>query len=199
MREGPQRAGVPDDPARKVIPRGRVGALMARLRRRGNRVVFTNGCFDILHAGHARYLRRASALGDILVVGLNGDASVRRLKGAGRPVQKADDRAYLLASLACVSYVVVFGEDTPAALIEEVRPDVLVKGGDWRGKEIVGAAFVRARGGTVRTIRFLPGRSTSAIIRRAAMTRVASRAAGPSFIARSTGVRRGTGRSPGPS
>lgn len=168
MRPRPQREGVPADPAAKVIARRAIRALAERLRRRGNRIVFTNGCFDILHAGHARYLRRAAALGDVLVVGLNSDASVRRLKGPGRPVQKAADRAYLLASLACVSYVVVFGEDTPAALIEEVRPDVLVKGGDWRGKPIVGADFVRARGGTVRTIRFLPGRSTTAILRRAA-------------------------------
>jgi len=164
---GPKRAGVPEDPASRVIPRRAVRALCARLRRRGKRIVFTNGCFDILHAGHAQYLRRAAALGDVLFVGLNGDASVRRLKGPGRPAQKAADRAYLLASLSCVSYVAVFPEDTPARLIREVLPDVLVKGGDWKGKEIVGADLVRARGGTVKTIRFLPGRSTSSILSRA--------------------------------
>lgn len=160
-------AGVPEDPAARVIPRRGVRDLCARLRRQGKRIVFTNGCFDILHAGHAQYLRRAASMGDLLVVGLNSDASVRRLKGAGRPVQKAADRAYLLASLSCVSYVAVFAEDTPLRLIRDVTPHVLVKGGDWKGKEIVGADIVRANGGTVRTIRFLPGRSTTSILARA--------------------------------
>lgn len=141
--------------------------LFSRLRSRGKRIVFTNGCFDILHAGHAKYLGKAAKLGDVLVVGLNADASVRRLKGEGRPIQGEKDRAYLLASLACVAYVVIFREDTPALLIERVSPHVLVKGGDWRGKEIVGADYVRARGGAVRTLRFLAGRSTTSIIRRA--------------------------------
>ncbi len=167
MLRRPERAGVPEDPAGRVIPRRSVGALCARLRRQGKRIVFTNGCFDILHAGHAKYLRAAAALGDVLVLGLNGDASVRRLKGEGRPLQKAADRAYLLASLSCVSYVAVFSEDTPARLIREVLPHVLVKGGDWKGKEIVGADVVRAHGGTVTTIRFLPGRSTTSILARA--------------------------------
>lgn len=159
--------GVPEDPAARVIPRREARALCARLRRRGKKIVFTNGCFDILHAGHAQYLRRAAALGDLLFVGLNSDASVRRLKGAGRPVQKAADRAYLLASLSCVSYVAVFPEDTPLRLIRDVMPHVLVKGGDWKGREIVGADIVRENGGTVRTIRFLPGRSTTSILARA--------------------------------
>ncbi|MGA7103962.1 MAG: D-glycero-beta-D-manno-heptose 1-phosphate adenylyltransferase [Candidatus Deferrimicrobiaceae bacterium] len=144
-----------------------VRTLFARLRREGKRIVFTNGCFDILHAGHAKYLGEAAALGDVLLVGVNGDASVRRLKGEGRPVQTARDRAYLLASLACVSFVAVFSEDTPASLIREVDPHVLVKGEDWKGKEIVGSDFVRSRDGTVRTIRLLPGRSTTSILRRA--------------------------------
>jgi len=159
--------GVPEDPAARVIPRREVRALCARLRRQGKKIVFTNGCFDILHAGHAQYLRRAASLGDLLFVGLNSDASVRRLKGEGRPVQKAADRAYLLASLSCVSYVAVFPEDTPLRLIRDVMPHVLVKGGDWKGKEIVGADVVRENGGTVRTIRFLPGRSTTSILARA--------------------------------
>ncbi|MGE5189507.1 MAG: D-glycero-beta-D-manno-heptose 1-phosphate adenylyltransferase [Gemmatimonadota bacterium] len=158
-----------------MIARRDAAALFSRLRRAGKRIVFTNGCFDILHAGHARYLRRASAMGDVLVVGLNGDASVRRLKGEGRPLQKAGDRAYLLASLACVSYVVVFNEDTPSALVEAVAPHVLVKGGDWKGRTIAGADFVRARGGVVKTIRFLPGRSTSSIIARAGLAGAAER------------------------
>jgi len=150
-----------------VIPRRGVRALCARLRREGKRIVFTNGCFDILHAGHAQYLRRAASLGDVLFVGLNGDASVRRLKGEGRPVQNSRDRAYLLASLSCVSYVSVFSGDTPLRLIRDVLPHVLVKGGDWKGKAIVGSDVVLAHEGTVTTIRFLPGRSTTAILARA--------------------------------
>ncbi len=171
MRPGQERAGLPDDPAKKIVTRRGAGPLFARLRRAGKRIVFTNGCFDILHAGHAQYLRRAASLGDVLVVGLNSDASVRRLKGKGRPVQKERDRAYLMASLSCVSFVTVFGEDTPAALIEQVVPHVLVKGADWKGKKIAGADFVKARGGTVKTIRFLPGRSTTSIIEKAASTK----------------------------
>ncbi len=167
MRAGPKRTRLPEDPKGKIIPRRAARAAFARLRRAGATIVFTNGCFDILHAGHARYLREAAALGDVLVVGVNSDASVRRLKGEGRPVQSARDRAYLLASLACVSRVVVFSEDTPAALIEEVVPDLLVKGDDWKGKEIAGSEFVRSRGGSVRTVGLLPGRSTTSILRRA--------------------------------
>lgn len=167
MRAGPERAGLPQDPKDRVIPRSAIREHCSRLRRRGKRIVFTNGCFDILHAGHVQYLRKAALLGDVLVVGLNSDASVRRLKGPGRPVQRAADRAYLLASLQPVSCVVVFREDTPESLIREVAPDVLVKGGDWKEKEIVGADFVRARGGSVRTIRFVPGRSTTSILRKA--------------------------------
>jgi rfaE bifunctional protein nucleotidyltransferase chain/domain len=167
VRAGPERAGLPQDPKSKIIPRKAARSIFSRLRRQGKRIVFTNGCFDLLHAGHAQYLRKAATLGDILVVGLNSDASARRLKGAGRPLQRAADRGYLLASLAPVSYVVVFAEDTPAALIEEVVPHVLVKGGDWKGKKIVGSDFVRARGGSVRTIRFLAGRSTTSILGKA--------------------------------
>ena len=168
MPRGPQRTGLPEAPSQRIVSRAAARRLFARLRAEGKTIVFTNGCFDILHAGHAQYLRRAAALGDVLVVGLNGDASVRRLKGEGRPVQKERDRAYLLASLACVSYVVVFPEDTPAKLIEAVVPHVLVKGADWKGKEIVGGDFVKAHGGAVKTIRFLAGRSTTSIIAKAA-------------------------------
>jgi rfaE bifunctional protein nucleotidyltransferase chain/domain len=164
---GSKRTLVPQNPAEKIIPGRAVRTTFARLRRQGKTIVFTNGCFDILHAGHAKYLHEAAALGDVLVLGLNSDASVRRLKGKGRPVQKVRDRAYLLASLSCVSFVAVFSADTPSALLREVVPHVLVKGGDWKGKEIVGADFVRSRGGSVRTIRLLPGRSTTSILRRA--------------------------------
>ncbi len=187
MPSGPEPPGIPEDPSARVIPRRGVRALCARLRNEGKRIVFTNGCFDLLHAGHAQYLRRAAALGDVLLVGLNGDASVRRLKGEGRPVQKAADRAYLLASLSCVSYVAIFPEDTPARLIGEVVPHVLVKGGDWKGKEIVGSDVVRAHGGAVKTIRFLPGRSTTSILARAADLRRKGRG--------SSGGRTGTSRS----
>ncbi len=188
MPRGPEHPGIPEDPSARVIPRRSVRALCARLRSEGKRIVFTNGCFDLLHAGHAQYLRRAAALGDVLLVGLNSDASVRRLKGLGRPVQRAADRAYLLASLSCVSYVTIFPEDTPARLIGEVVPHVLVKGGDWKGKKIVGSDLVREHGGVVKTIRFLPGRSTTSILARAADIR----RKGPG----SSGGRTGTSRSP---
>ena len=135
-------------------------------RKKGQKVVFTNGCFDILHAGHVEYLRRARELGDCLVVGLNSDASVRRLKGPRRPVNTVSDRALVLANLYSVDYVVVFDEDTPEGLIRAIRPDVLVKGADWPEEKIVGASFVRSYGGRVVRLPLLEGRSTSEIIRR---------------------------------
>ena len=125
------------------------------------KVVFTNGCFDILHRGHATYLAQARELGDLLVVGLNTDASVRRLKGPSRPVNCEHDRAFLLAALACVDFVILFDEDTPAELIRRVQPDVLVKGGDYTLDNIVGADFVLQNGGTVTTIPFVDGYSTT--------------------------------------
>lgn len=136
------------------------------LRASGKRIVFTNGCFDILHVGHVRYLKDAKAEGDILVVGLNSDNSVRGLKGPERPVQNESDRAEILAALECVDFVVIFDEPTPEKLIHEVRPDVLVKGGDYRIETIVGATFVQSYGGTVKALRFVPGSSTSSIIAR---------------------------------
>lgn len=134
--------------------------------RRPPRVVFTNGCFDILHVGHARYLRDARALGDILVVGLNSDASVKRLKGPERPIQTEADRGELLAALACVDFVTVFAEDTPRELIEQVQPDILVKGGDWPVEKIEGSKFVLARGGDVKSLPFHPGHSTTTLLER---------------------------------
>lgn len=141
-------------------------ALAERLEsvRQGKKVVFTNGCFDLLHVGHIRYLQEAKSLGDLLVVGLNTDASVSKLKGPSRPVQHELDRAEIMAALGCVDFVTLFGEETPQALIETVKPDVLVKGGDWTPDKIVGAPFVLSRGGTVRSLSFQPGRSTSSII-----------------------------------
>jgi rfaE bifunctional protein nucleotidyltransferase chain/domain len=139
---------------------------LAEARRAGARVVFTNGCFDLLHAGHVRYLGAARALGDLLVVGLNDDASVRRLKGPGRPIVAAAERAEALAGLGAVDHVVLFAEDTPLALVRAVQPDVLVKGADWSEEAIVGADLVRAGGGRVERVELLPGLSTSEIIRR---------------------------------
>jgi len=136
------------------------------LRKRGRKVVFTNGCFDIIHAGHVRYLEKARSLGDILVVGLNSDASVRAIKGADRPIVPEAERAEVLAALRCVDYVVVFNEPTPLRLIKALRPDILVKGSDWAAHEIVGGDVVRESGGRVSRIRLLKGRSTTNIIRK---------------------------------
>lgn len=131
-----------------------------------HRIVFTNGCFDILHPGHVDYLEEAAALGDILVIGLNSDASVRRLKGLSRPVNSTHDRARVLAGLACVSYIVVFEQDTPYELIKHVRPHILVKGGDWPVDKIVGRDIVQDSGGQVLSIALTPGHSTTDIISR---------------------------------
>jgi D-beta-D-heptose 7-phosphate kinase/D-beta-D-heptose 1-phosphate adenosyltransferase len=141
-------------------------ARLAALRARGGKIVFTNGCFDLLHPGHVRYLTAARALGDALVLGLNGDASVTRLKGPERPILKCLERAEVLAGLAAVDHLIVFDEDTPRALIAAVRPDVLVKGADWAADEIAGADEVRAAGGRVERIDLVPGVSTTDLIRR---------------------------------
>ena len=132
--------------------------------RKNKKVVFTNGCFDLLHVGHIRYLLEARALGDLLVIGLNSDVSVKRLKGQGRPLQPEADRAEILAALESVDFVTLFDEDTPAELIKKVRPDILVKGGDWPVDKIEGGAFVRSYGGEVHTLQFVEGRSTSGIV-----------------------------------
>jgi len=141
-------------------------AALAPRRAAGARVVFTNGCFDLLHPGHVRYLAAARALGDVLVVGLNDDASVRRLKGPGRPILRAEERAEVLAGLAAVDHVILFAEDTPQALVAALGPDVLVKGADWAEAEIAGREETLARGGRVERIALVPGVSTTEIIRR---------------------------------
>ncbi|MFK3981494.1 D-glycero-beta-D-manno-heptose 1-phosphate adenylyltransferase [Micromonospora sp. NPDC050397] len=160
--------GSTDDAAHppSVVDHGGLDALIARHRREGRSVVFTNGCFDVLHRGHVRYLDQARTLGDVLVVAVNSDHSVRRLKGADRPVNPVEDRVAVLAALACVDHVVVFEEDSPAALIETVRPDVYVKGGDYPPEMVPEAPLVRRLGGQVRTLGYVPDRSTSAIIDR---------------------------------
>ena len=146
----------------KIVPRDFF--VRHDLKRQGRKIVFTNGCFDVLHFGHVHYLPQAKELGDILVIGLNSDDSVRRLKGPTRPINGEKERAFVLAALACVDYVVVFDEDTPKELIETVRPDVLVKGGDYTLDNIVGADFVTQNGGTVTTIPFVEGFSSTRII-----------------------------------
>lgn len=147
--------------SKKIVPSKTLALRLARLRRRGTRVVFTNGCFDLLHAGHVSLLERARGLGGCLVVGLNTDASVRRLKGPGRPVNSQADRARVLAALACVDFVTLFPEDTPWSLIRLLKPDVLVKGGDYRRSQIVGADLVRR----VVRLPLLPGRSTTRLLK----------------------------------
>lgn len=133
-------------------------------RRAGQRLVFTNGCFDILHRGHVEYLQQARTHGDILVVGLNSDEAVARLKGEGRPIVPQEDRAVILAALACVDYVVYFAQDTPDELIRALAPEVLVKGADYQVNEIVGHDVVQAAGGQVVRIPLTPGRATRDII-----------------------------------
>ena len=146
-----------------------VDDLLARLepeRRAGRTVVFTNGCFDLLHVGHLHLLESAAAMGDLLVVGVNGDDSVRSLKGKGRPLVPFDERALLLAGLAAVDLVTGFDEDTPAELIARLAPDVLVKGGDWPVQRIVGREVVEAGGGRVVSLPLLPGHSTTGLLER---------------------------------
>ncbi|MGH7482371.1 MAG: D-glycero-beta-D-manno-heptose 1-phosphate adenylyltransferase [Longimicrobiales bacterium] len=130
------------------------------------RLVFTNGCFDLLHAGHVQYLSEARALGDALVIGLNTDASVRRLKGQGRPLTSQDERALVLAALSAVDAVTLFDDDTPAELIDALQPDILAKGGDYAAEDVVGGETVARRGGSVRILPLRPGVSTTGLIRR---------------------------------
>ena len=138
----------------------------ARLRRQGRRVVFTNGCFDLLHPGHISYLAQARALGDALMVALNSDRSVRELKGPTRPILNEQERTVVMAALGCVDYVTIFDQATPRELIARILPDILVKGGDWGVSEIVGRAEVEAAGGTVYSLPFVEGCSTSDVIAR---------------------------------
>lgn len=148
----------------KVRARGALAKEAASLRRDGCRVVMTNGCFDLLHVGHLRYLQAARALGDRLVVGINSDASVRGLKGTDRPVVPQDERAEMLAGLRCVDFVTVFDEPDPLALVQALKPDVLVKGGDWTPDRIVGREVVESLGGRVVSLPLIPGRSTTGLL-----------------------------------
>ena len=152
----------------KLVTRRELIAERERLRREGKRLVFTNGCFDLLHPGHVRYLAEARSLGDVLVVGLNSDRSVRALKGQGRPILNEQERAAVIAGLEAVDYVIVFDEETPRALVAELLPDVLVKGGDWPMDQIIGREEVEAAGGRVLSLPYIEGSSTSDIIERVA-------------------------------
>lgn len=158
---------VPAMAGEKIAPD--VPTLLARLAPRravGDRIVFTNGCFDLLHPGHVRYLAAARALGDLLVLGLNTDDSVRRSKGPGRPILSAPERAEVLAALTAVDHIIFFSEDTPLDLIRAVAPAVLAKGADWALQDIVGRSEVEATGGTVARVDIVPGVSTTELIRR---------------------------------
>jgi len=150
----------------KIVTLEKLVLELDKLRKSGKKIVFTNGCFDILHVGHVRYLAAARAEGDLLVVGLNSDASVRLIKGPKRPIVIQDQRAEVLASLGCVDYVVMFDEADPLKLIETLIPDVLVKGEDWTEENIIGAGFVKSNGGRVARIKFVDEISTSGIIER---------------------------------
>jgi len=153
-------------PKSKIISRKDIKKLCDRLRRQEKRIVFTNGVFDIIHMGHVHYLSKAKAMGDVLIIGLNTDRSVKKFKGRHRPINTQSDRAGVLAALEMVDYVVLFGEATPEKLIRQVRPDILVKGADYKIEEIVGADFVRSYGGEVRCIKLLKGRSTTELLKR---------------------------------
>lgn len=148
----------------KVLSSARLQTVLDGYRAQKKKIVFTNGCFDLLHIGHVRYLEQAKALGDILIVGINSDASVKQLKGPTRPIQNESDRAEILASLKAVDHTVIFTEETPLRLIQEVKPNLLVKGGDWKISQIVGSDFVIANGGEVKSLQFIDGRSTTSII-----------------------------------
>lgn len=150
----------------KIKSRGEIAALADKARRRGQSIVFTNGCFDILHRGHVHLLRQAKGQGDLLIVGLNSDVSVKSIKGPARPILAELDRLELIAAMEMVDYVVLFDEPDPYRLIEAIKPDVLVKGGDWSREEIIGADIVEQNGGRVAAIPYLKGHSTTEIIER---------------------------------
>ena len=150
----------------KIIPYSEIAELSQKLHQQGKKIVFTNGCFDILHCGHILYLEKAKALGDILILGLNSDASVKRIKGNNRPIVPEKERALVVAGLESVDYVCIFAQDTPFELIDLIQPDVLVKGGDWTIDKIVGADIVQKKGGKVLSLNYEQSFSTTNIIER---------------------------------
>ncbi|MFA4888183.1 MAG: D-glycero-beta-D-manno-heptose 1-phosphate adenylyltransferase [Candidatus Omnitrophota bacterium] len=148
----------------KIKKLGALKSILEKLKKQGKKIVFTNGCFDILHYGHAKYLEGAKIIGDILVVAINSDASVKKIKGPLRPMVNQKDRIRLIAALESVDYTLLFDAETPLELIKTLRPDVLAKGGDWEKSRIVGADFVRSYGGRVTTVKLVPRRSTTSMI-----------------------------------
>ncbi|MFH1692370.1 MAG: D-glycero-beta-D-manno-heptose 1-phosphate adenylyltransferase [Candidatus Omnitrophota bacterium] len=152
----------------KIKPIAQLKKITDRAKKNKKIIVFTNGCFDIIHYGHVQYLQKAKAKGDILIIGLNADKSVRRLKGKNRPINCQKDRAGILAAFECVDYIVIFNEDTPFNVIKILKPNVLIKGADWSNKTIIGADIVTSCGGKVLTIPYLKNRSTSHIIEKIA-------------------------------
>ncbi|MFZ1519866.1 MAG: D-glycero-beta-D-manno-heptose 1-phosphate adenylyltransferase [Ignavibacteriaceae bacterium] len=148
-----------------IKSRQEVLAIRAALKNEGKKVVFTNGCFDLIHSGHVDYLVKAKEMGDVLILALNTDSSIKRIKGNKRPILQEDERAFIVSNLKPVDYVIFFEEDTPAKIIEEIIPDILVKGADWSIENIVGREVVEANGGEVKTIKFVNDQSTSNIIK----------------------------------
>jgi glycerol-3-phosphate cytidylyltransferase len=149
-----------------IISRNEIAELSKKLKAEGKKIVFTNGCFDILHSGHVFYLQKAKQQGDILILGLNSDASVRRLKGEKRPINSEEDRAIVISELKSIDFVVIFEEDTPQEIISIIVPDILVKGGDYKKEDVVGKEVVEKNGGEVVIIPFVDGKSTTNIINR---------------------------------
>jgi D-beta-D-heptose 7-phosphate kinase/D-beta-D-heptose 1-phosphate adenosyltransferase len=152
----------------KIKPLSSLKKIIAALRKRGKSIVFTNGCFDLLHYGHVKYLEEARAGGDILVVAVNSDASVRKIKGRKRPIVNEGDRLKTIAALESVDYVVLFEEDTPIRVIKTIKPDILIKGADWNRNDIVGGNYISSLGGRVVTIKLVKNRSTTNLIRKIA-------------------------------
>ncbi len=150
----------------KVTSLKRLTGELKAARKKGKKVVFTNGCFDIIHAGHVRYLKKARSRGDILVVGLNSDSSVRGIKGESRPIVPQNERAEVLSALSSVDRIVIFNDPTPIRLIKAIKPDILAKGADWAAKDIVGGDVVRENGGKIARITLVKGRSTTNIIKK---------------------------------
>jgi rfaE bifunctional protein nucleotidyltransferase chain/domain len=149
----------------KIVGVDEITKISFELKSKGKKIVFTNGCFDILHKGHVEYLSKAKQLGDVLIVGLNSDSSVKMIKGDKRPIVPQEDRAFILSNLSFVDYVVIFDEPTPYELISKIVPDVLVKGSDWSQENVVGRDIVEANGGKVVLIEIVPGRSTTNVIK----------------------------------
>lgn len=148
----------------KILDLKEIKKIRNELKKKGKLLVFTNGCFDLIHRGHIEYLKKAKSFGDRLVVGVNSDSSVSRIKGKSRPIINLEDRLFILSHLDCIDYLISFEDDTPARVIKEIVPDVLVKGGDYKDKDIVGGDVVKKNGGTVTTVPFIEGKSSSELI-----------------------------------